>query len=327
MMEDRAALLRETAAQHMVRRVPVADPSETLGAVLQRLPGGAYESMDAIYVIDGGGRLQGRVSMRQFLTADIERPIGTLMATEVAVVYPDEDQERVAHIAMERAVPAVAVIDRHRRLLGVVPSRALLKILRAEHIEDLNRLTGIYRRDSEQALNAIQGAPITRVINRLPWLIVGLLGSIAATWLMAGYEEAMQAHLAIAFFIPGLVYLADAVGTQTEAIAVRGLTLSETPVRRLLLGELTTGLLIGLTLGTCIFPLVLWAFKDVELALSVALAVVVAGSSASIIGLLLPWILTRLGKDPAYGSGPVCTILQDLLSLFAYFMIVTLLVL
>lgn len=326
-MADRARILRETAAQHMVRRVPTADSSETLGAVLQRLSGGAYESMDAIYVIDRGGRLQGRVSMRHFLTADTARLIGTLMATEVAVVYPDEDQERAAHIAMERAVPAVAVVDRHRRLLGVVPSRALFKILRAEHIEDLNRLTGIYRRDTEQALNAIEGAPLSRVINRLPWLIVGLLGSIAATWLMAGFEEVMQAHLAIAFFIPGLVYLADAIGTQTEAIAVRGLTLSEMPLRRLLRGELNTGMLIGMTLGACIFPLVLWVFKDLQLALSVALAVVIAGSSASIIGLLLPWVLARLGKDPAYGSGPVCTILQDLLSLFAYFVIVTLLVL
>lgn len=296
--------------------------------VLKRLSGAAYDALDAIYVVDqGGGRLLGVVGLRQFLTADPARRISTLMATEVPTVQPDEDQERVANVAMERAVPAVAVVDRHRRLLGVVPPRALFKILRHEHVEDMNRLVGIYRRNNEQAVHAIEGRPIARVFHRLPWLIVGLCGSIAATWLMARFEGAMATHLAMAFFIPGLVYLADAIGTQTEAIAVRGLSFSQAPLGRLLIGELYTGALIGLTLGAAIFLMILWGFRDVKLAFAVSLAVVFAGGCASIIGLLLPWVLARLGKDPAYGSGLVCTILQDLLSLFTYFVVVSLIVL
>jgi magnesium transporter len=89
---------------------------------------------------------------------------------------------------------------------------------------------------------------------------------------------------------------------------------------------LRTGLLIGLSLGAILLPVVALAFGDVRLALAVALAVVVAGGFATTLGLLLPWSLSWMGKDPAFGSGPVGTIIQDVLSLIIYFWIATLLV-
>ena len=84
-----------------------------------------------------------------------------------------------------------------------------------------------------------------------------------------------------------------------------------------------TGILIGLVLGALTFPGVWLAFGDLNLALAVASALVVAGGIATTIGLLLPWLLERLGSDPAYGSGPLATIIQDLLSLLTYFAIVS----
>lgn len=204
----------------------------------------------------------------------------------------------------------------------MIPTEALLHILRREHVEDIHRLAGI-RRETHRAREAMASAPLRRARDRLPWLLVGLLGSIVATWLVAHYEKILNEHLAIAFFVPGLVYLADAIGTQTEAVAVRGLSLSHASLSSLVGAELRTGLLIGATLGAVIFPLVWLVFGDVALAAGVALALFSASAVATTIGLLLPWLLNRFGVDPAYGSGPLATVIQDLLSLLIYFSIVS----
>jgi magnesium transporter len=164
-----------------------------------------------------------------------------------------------------------------------------------------------------------------RVRRRLPWLLVGLLGSVLATAVMAYFEHALEEQIAVAFFVPALVYLADAIGTQSEAIAVRGLSLSHTAIRTLLVGEVATGMTIGLVLGAVAFPLVLAGFGNARLAAAVAVSLFAAATVAAALGLVLPWLFGRLGTDPAFGSGPVGTIIQDVLTLVIYFSVVTLL--
>jgi cation transporter-like permease len=217
------------------------------------------------------------------------------------------------------------VVDRAGVLLGVVPAPALLEILHREHVEDLHRLAGIAR-ESELARDSIESPPIRRARDRLPWLLVGLCGSMLAAFVMSRYERVLQANLAIAFFVPAIVYLADAIGTQTEAVVVRGLSISRLSLRELLFAELGTGMLIGGTLGGLALPFIGLAYGDFRLAASVALAVCAAGSAATTIGLLLSWLLQRMGKDPAFGSGPLATVIQDVLSLLIYFAIATALV-
>ncbi len=236
-------------------------------------------------------------------------------------VTPDTDQEHAASAALEDAVDALPVVDRDGRLLGLMPSQALLQVLRQEHVEDLHRLAGI-RRGTAQARHAIEDSPLRSARHRLPWLLVGLAGAMVATAAMAGFESTLQANVAIAFFVPGLVYIADAIGTQSEAIAVRGLSLTRSRIGHLLAGELRAGMLIGATLGLISFPATLVAFGDARLAGAVATAIFFAGSVAASIGLLFPWVLARFRVDPAYGSGPVATVIQDILSLFVYFLVV-----
>jgi magnesium transporter len=118
--------------------------------------------------------------------------------------------------------------------------------------------------------------------------------------------------------VPGIVYLADAIGTQSEAVAVRGLSLTRTGIRHLLAGELRTGMAIGATLGLIAFLPVWVTFGEFRLAAAVAIAIFAAGAMAAALGLLLPWLLARLGGDPAMGSGPLATVIQDILSLVVY---------
>jgi magnesium transporter len=84
-------------------------------------------------------------------------------------------------------------------------------------------------------------------------------------------------------------------------------------------GELRTGALIGAVLALLALPMVWLAFADPMLAVAVTLALAGASLVASLLGLMLPWLLARMGTDPAYGSGPVATIVQDVLSLLIYF--------
>jgi magnesium transporter len=80
-----------------------------------------------------------------------------------------------------------------------------------------------------------------------------------------------------------------------------------------------TGLVVGLLIGAVSFPAVWWAFRSVDLALAVSLALLAACSVATLVAMSLPWLLSRAGKDPAFGSGPLATVVQDLLSLLIYF--------
>jgi magnesium transporter len=143
-----------------------------------------------------------------------------------------------------------------------------------------------------------------------------------ATLVMSGFEQTLSERISIAFFVPGIVYLADAIGTRTDAIAVWGLSLSHAPIGSLLRGELRTGILLGSMLGLLTFPLVWISFGDLRLATAVSLSLMATGAVATTMGLLLPWLLHRLGLDPAFGSGPIATIVQDVLSLDSFLFVV-----
>lgn len=119
--------------------------------------------------------------------------------------------------------------------------------------------------------------------------------------------------------MPALVYLADTIGTQSEAIAVRGLSLTRTGIRHLLVEELRTGMLIGVALGVIAFPPIALVFGDMRLAAAVSTSIFIAGGVAAAIGIGLPWLLARRGIDPAYGSGLVATVIQDILTILVYF--------
>jgi magnesium transporter len=318
--DARTAPSAETAAAHLVRRVPVASEATSVDAALAALRGQSFDVVDALFIVDAGGRLQGLVPLTQLLSMSGDLAVGAIMLRDPPRVRPDADQEHVATTARRHRLPSVPVVDAEDRLLGIVPAAAIIDVLRREHVEDLHRLVGILH-EADHARDALEEAPIRRLRHRLPWLIVGLVGSVVATAVVTQFEAALNERVAIAFFIPAIVYLADAIGTQTETITVRGLSRGLPPLGRVLQGEVGAGVLIGLVLGGLAFPVVWFAFADLWLALTVAIAILVAGTIATAVGLVFPWLLARFGADPAYGSGPVATIIQDVLSLLTYFLV------
>jgi len=306
----------ETVGTHLVAGAR-ARPDETAGAALARLVAEKPASVELVLVVDGDGLLRGAVPIGKLFASPADARLNDIQDAAFPRVSADADQEHAASLALHHGVDALPVVDGDGRALGVMPAQALLQVLRREHVEDLHRFAGI-ERETEQARHAIEDPPLRRARHRLPWLAVGLAGSALATAAMAGFESTLTRTVAVAFFVPGIVYLADAIGTQTEAIAVRSLSLTRAGLANLLAGELRTGMLLGAVLGLLSFFPIWLVFGEVRLAGAVATAIFAAGTLAAGLGLLLPWWIARSGRDPAFGSGPLATVIQDILSLLVY---------
>lgn len=314
----------EPAARLAVGRVPRFRQGISATEARSLLHTTDFDNVEAVIIIDDLGHYAGTLDLKDVLRASDEVRLSSLRLKDWPRVLPDTDQEHAAAIAHQRGVSALPVVAADGRVLGLIPARALLETLAQEHQEDMHRLVGILKqRAGEQ--HALDDPPMSRARRRLPWLLAGLALSTAATAMMAGFERALQANIVISFFIPALVYLADAVGTQTEAIAVRGLSLRMRPLGPLLVGEFMTGALIGLPLAALAFFAIWAVFQELWLAFGVATALFAASTIASVLGLVLPWVLAKGGTDPAFGSGPVATIVQDVLTIAIYFAVMVLL--
>jgi magnesium transporter len=314
-------ILGDTVGPHALRDIPVGRLGDSVGALLARLGQRRYDLVDPVFLCDGAGRPAGACRLTDLLTAAPSQPIDGLARRDVPAAPESMDQEHAAALARKHRLTALPVVDGEGRLVGAVPPAALIDISRHEHAEDISRLAGILHQ-VDHARMAAEASPLRRLRDRLPWLFVGLAGSMIATGVMARFEHVLAGQVAVAFFIPAIVYLADAIGTQTEAVAVRALSLAHGPLARMLASEVATGMLIGGTLGIIAWLAVYGAFGDLRLASAVGAAILVAGAMATTCGLLLPWLLSRFGADPAFGSGPVATVIQDVLSLLIYFLIV-----
>jgi magnesium transporter len=310
----------EIAARHATQDVPVVKPEDRAAEVLRALRERAYECASHIVVCEGD-RFAGVLRIEDLLAAPDTRAVGELMDADAPTVHPGVDQEKAAWHAVQSGEAALSVVDEHGRFIGIIPPARLLAVLLQEHDEDIARLGGFLKQSSVARLASEE--PVRRRFwHRIPWLMVGLLGAMLAADIIGWFETRLQEKLILAFFIPGIVYLADAVGTQTETVVVRGLSIG-VDIRRVIWLELLTGLGIGLALALVATPYVWWRWEDTEVALSVGLSIFAACSIASLVALLLPWLFTRSRIDPAFGSGPLATVIQDLLSVLLYFAIVS----
>ena len=320
-----ARVRHEVSADHADTRQVLANSADTAAAVRSQIREQGHTDWELVCVLGDNGRFLGTLTAAALLVLPDDTLLGNVVQAGQPSVAPDVDQEKMASMALHHRVAAMPVVDAAGQLFGVVSATTLMRILRREHVEDLHRLAGITR-ESADARTALEEAPLRRARHRLPWLVVGLGGSMVATFIVARFESALTAKPELAFFVPGLVYLADAIGTQSEAVAVRGLSLSHVGIGRLIGSELRTGLVIGVVLALLAFPMIWAVFGEPRLAAAVTLALAGASVVASTLGLVLPWLLARTGTDPAYGSGPLATIIQDVLSLLIYFGCVSLIV-
>lgn len=315
-------LLPGAIDQYLAAQVPVCTPGDLAADIRAALVGAGHDSVDDIAVCDVAGRprrLLGLIPVQRLLAAAPHRTAAELMDTDPPVVVEGLDQERAAWKAVHHGESSLAVTDAEGNLRGLVPAPRLLAVLLRAHDEDFARLGG-YLASTASARLAAEEPIGRRLWHRLPWLILGLAGAGLSAWLVGLFEGRLTADVRLAFFIPGVIYLADAVGTQTEALVVRGLSVG-TPVGTALRLEAVTGPALGALLALVSLPAIWWVLDDVRIAAAVSLALLAACSVATVVAAGLPMVMARWGKDPAFGSGPLATVVQDLLSLVIYFVV------
>jgi magnesium transporter len=306
----------ETAAEHHTRSVPIAAADDRAEDVRASLVGRRFDSVAEIVVCDGDGHLKGLVNIEDLLAADAMARVADIMDPAPPVVAGRVDQEVAAWRAIRHRETSLPVVDHDGRFLGIITPRRIFEVLLWEHDEDTARLGGVLR-TSSQAYAASNEPVAWRLMHRTPWILLGVVGALLSADLVGAFEAKLQADVILAFFIPGIVYLADAVGTQSEVLVIRGMSVG-IDLDRVLARESLTGALLGFILAAACFPLILVRWGRADVAAAVSLALLATCSIASVVATLLPRLLRWLGQDPAYAAGPLATVIQDLLSVVVY---------
>jgi magnesium transporter len=316
----RESFTLEAAAQHCSRAVPVVNPRAKVREITHLLQTHFYDSVSHIVVCEAR-KLVGLIRIESLLRARGDQIASDLMDDKPPRVGPGTDREVAAWTATQHGEAALALVNQAGDFVGLIPPHELLKILLTEHEEDLARVGGYLRESSTARLSSEEPIPL-RFLHRLPWLLVGLGGTMVVADIVRAFEQDLQRNVTLAFFVAGVVYLADAVGTQTETLVVRGMSVG-IPIRRMFARELLTGLAIGVVLAAVALPLLFFRWGDGRMAIGVSMSLAVACSTATIAAMALPALFQRAGMDPAFGSGPLATVVQDLISIILYFLIVT----
>lgn len=315
----------DIVAQRMTAKVPVFGQDikikEAKGEFLSRIK--KYDTINYVYVTDAEGMLAGVFSTRELFTAPASARLKEIMVKEVITAHAHTHQETAALLAIKHNIKAIPVVDRNGKFLGAVPSDAILAILHEENIEDLLRFAGIHR-FMEPAREIVTANATTHIEKRLPWLLLGLLGGIGAAMVVGFFEQALQVQVLLAAFIPTVVYMADAVGTQTQTLFIRSLGLEQKlDMKRYVLREIKVALVIAVFVGALGAGISFVWHKSPLLGAILGTSLFATAIMASGVAIALPWIFYRLNYDPAIASGPFATAIRDIVSLVIYFLIAT----
>ncbi|MFC6974782.1 magnesium transporter [Halomicroarcula sp. GCM10025709] len=188
-----------------------------------------------------------------------------------------------------------------------------------EHLEDVLHKAGV--RHTGEPIGDIASERVRdAVVSRIPWLLFGLVAGLCLSVVSSQFEATMRETIALAFFLPVIAYIADSVGTQSEAIAIRAFALREVEYGIYLRRELGVGVVVGGVLGILGGIGAVGIGGSVSIGLVVGLSLFVSSTVATALASLIPIGFIVVGVDPALGSGPLATALQDGLSLLIYFL-------
>lgn len=273
------------------------------------------ETIYYLYVVNSKKQLVGVLSLRDLITRKDDELVENVMGTRLISVHVTDDQEEVAHTIRDYDLLAVPVIDLVDRLVGIITVDDIIDVIDEEARSDYSGLAGVDV--DERSEN-----PFVVASKRLPWLVTLLFLGMGTSTLISNYENMVSEVSVLAVFISLITGTAGNAGTQSLAVAVRRLAEKEDKTRtigRMILGELSSGLITGLVTGITVFLLVgIWQ-SNMILGLVIGVAMLFAITIANLAGSFIPVLMDKLGFDPAVASGPFITTLSDLTSVFIYF--------
>jgi magnesium transporter len=272
------------------------------------------------YVVDEEGRLQGVVPTRRLILSPSDQPLADIMVRRVIALPKDATVEEACEWFIQHRLLGLPVVDAERHLLGVVDMELytdeLGQLGEASNREHLFQLLGV------QVTSANQRSPLLAFRNRAPWLCCNLAAGILAAFLSGIYESELNRVVALAFFIPVVLNLAESVSSQSVSLTLQWLH-SAPPAHRSLTAklrsELATGTLLGLASGSVLALVALLWLRQFRVALCLVGGITGGVAAAAVLGITIPVVLRWLRLEPRVAAGPIALAAADVLTILLYF--------
>lgn len=278
------------------------------------------------YALAADQKLSGVVSFRELMAARGEQKVREVMHGDVVSVDENADQEAVTKVIRERGLMALPVVDAQGRMKGIVTLDDIVEVVSEEATEDIQKMGG-----SESLGEPYLLISLGRMIKkRAGWLAALFLGEMLTATAMGRYEDEIGKAVVLALFVPLIISSGGNSGSQATSLVIRAMALGEVRLRdwfRVIRREVLAGLALGAILGVIgLTRIVVWqgVFHTygehwVPIALTVAISLIGVVTFGTLAGSLLPFILRRLGFDPASASAPFVATLVDVTGLIIYF--------
>lgn len=288
-------------------------------------------SIPYAYALDAQQKLLGVVSYHELMEAPADKRVNDIMQTDLVTAPEEMDQEVVSRLLADHDLFAVPVLDGEGRMKGIVTVHEAVDVVQEEATEDIQKMGGTSALDAPYT----DVTPIQMIRKRAGWLSGLFLGGLLTATAMGFFEEAITQVVVLALFVPVIISSGGNSGSQATTLVIRAMALGEVRPRdwwRVVRRELFVGLALGGILGSLGFARIAvgqsmsggytdyWLLLGLTVACSI-LAVVLFGVIA---GSMLPFLLRRLGFDPASSSAPFVTTLVDISGVLIYFGLATL---
>ena len=281
------------------------------------------ETIYTAYVLDAAGRLVGSVGLRDLVLAPPDRRVADIMRRDPATIRADAPRAEAVERIRRYDLLALPVVNGDNRLVGIVTVDDAMDVAEEETSASF-RKAGAVGRMAGSLLTASVGLLYRK---RVPWLVILVFGNIFSGAGIALFEATIAAHVVLVFFLPLLIDSGGNAGSQSATLMVRALATGEVRLPdwgRMLVREVAVAALLGLTMAAAVSLLGLWRGGP-EIALVVALTMVLVVLTGSLVGMALPFLLSRFRLDPAVASAPLITSIADAAGVLIYFGMATLL--
>ena len=285
------------------------------------------ETLNILYVVDDHNKLIDDVRMREFLLRPLTTKVSEIRDKTFAALKVNDSQEEALNLFRKYDRVALPVIDSNGVLVGIVTSDDMLDVAEEEATEDIQKLGGLEALDEPYTT-----IPFVRMVKkRATWLILLFLGEMLTATAMQGYNGEIEKAAILAMFLPLIISSGGNSGSQATTLVIRAMALGELNLRdwfRVVGKELRAGVALGLILGAIgFFRISLWQYLHIFdygkyhwlVAVTVGIALIGVVTWGTIGGAMLPFLLRRLGLDPATSSAPFVATLVDVTGLIIYF--------
>ncbi len=280
------------------------------------------ETINWVYVTDERWHLLDALTLRTFIVADPEKTVEEVMDYRFVAIPATADREEAVRTIQRHDFEAVPVVDTEGVLVGIVTVDDVLDVAELEATEDFHLYGAVRPLESSYR----ESGPWALFRKRVPWLVALVLVGLISSGVIEAFEETLAAAVALAFFIPLLIDSGGNTGSQSATLMVRAIATGDLKLSqwgKAIGKELLVGVSLGVALGLAAGVLGLFR-GGLEIGLIVGLTMVAIVLTANLIGAALPFVLSKLGIDPAVASAPLITTVVDATGLIIYFSIATL---